>query len=286
MNEAIDTEDFNYSQRLLDEAEDRALADRILAEAENANTKRKAKEAEKKLELKLDRNPTSSILAMRDEDVEAMPMSRVDTKASSKVKAKNTPKSKPSTKPINSSNTDDYTIAKGDTLSAIAKRQGTTVAELKRINNISDPDKIQAGAKLKFKDTPKPDPVNPVKEALNKSEPLRLSKLDIDKIEDTRQGKYNMSSWDGRRGTSSKAATLQKLEKALVLPVAGATAGVVAPGVFGSLALKGRPPMFRPSEAAKDSIGKTLARDFAPPPAKDSVIRPNPARDIRVKSKK
>ena len=48
-----------------------------------------------------------------------------------------------------------YTIKKGDTLTAIAKRMGTTVAMLKAANNIKDANKIRAGAKLKiYKDKP------------------------------------------------------------------------------------------------------------------------------------
>ena len=43
-----------------------------------------------------------------------------------------------------------YTIKKGDTLTAIAKRMGTTVAMLKAANNIKDANKIRAGAKLKI----------------------------------------------------------------------------------------------------------------------------------------
>ena len=43
-----------------------------------------------------------------------------------------------------------YTIKKGDTLSGIAQRSGVSVAELARINNIKDPNKIAAGATIKL----------------------------------------------------------------------------------------------------------------------------------------
>lgn len=43
---------------------------------------------------------------------------------------------------------DRMTIKRGDTLSGIAKRSGTTVDALAKANNIKDPNKIQAGAKL------------------------------------------------------------------------------------------------------------------------------------------
>lgn len=49
-----------------------------------------------------------------------------------------------------SSSSGGYTIKKGDTLSAIARRNGTTVAKLAAVNNIKDVNKIQAGAKLSF----------------------------------------------------------------------------------------------------------------------------------------
>jgi LysM repeat protein len=41
-----------------------------------------------------------------------------------------------------------YTIQKGDTLSALAKRFNTTVEVLARTNNIKNPDKIYAGKTL------------------------------------------------------------------------------------------------------------------------------------------
>jgi LysM repeat protein len=44
----------------------------------------------------------------------------------------------------------DYTIKGGDTLSSIASRNKTSVQELTKLNNISDPNKIYAGQKLKL----------------------------------------------------------------------------------------------------------------------------------------
>jgi LysM repeat protein len=43
-----------------------------------------------------------------------------------------------------------YTISKGDTLGAIAKRYGTSVEELAKLNNISDVNKINLGQKVKL----------------------------------------------------------------------------------------------------------------------------------------
>ena len=44
-------------------------------------------------------------------------------------------------------------IQSGDTLSGIAARFGTTVSALAALNNISDPDKIYAGATLRVPET-------------------------------------------------------------------------------------------------------------------------------------
>lgn len=44
-----------------------------------------------------------------------------------------------------------YTVKKGDTLSGIAKAEGVSVANLQSWNNITDPNKITVGQKLKLK---------------------------------------------------------------------------------------------------------------------------------------
>mgnify|MGYP001432913291 CR=1 FL=1 len=43
-----------------------------------------------------------------------------------------------------------YTVKKGDTLSHIAKRYGTTVSKLAKLNGIKNPDKIYVGQKIKL----------------------------------------------------------------------------------------------------------------------------------------
>lgn len=43
-----------------------------------------------------------------------------------------------------------YTVKKGDTLSAIAKEHGVSVANLQSWNNIKNPNKITVGQKLKL----------------------------------------------------------------------------------------------------------------------------------------
>jgi len=58
-----------------------------------------------------------------------------------------------------------YKIKSGDTLSAIAAKNGTTVAALKKLNNIKDVNKIRAGASLnmpkKVISSPTPRPKKP-----------------------------------------------------------------------------------------------------------------------------
>ncbi|WHX19838.1 N-acetylmuramoyl-L-alanine amidase [Streptomyces malaysiensis subsp. malaysiensis] len=44
-----------------------------------------------------------------------------------------------------------YTVKAGDTLSAIAKKYGTTVAEIAALNHLKDPDRIAVGQTLKLK---------------------------------------------------------------------------------------------------------------------------------------
>src|SRR5690606_22922740 len=70
---------------------------------------------------------------------------------------KTTPKTKSTSKTTSSKTTSSsvttYTVKKGDTLSHIAKRFGTTVNELVRLNNIKNPNLIYPGLKLKIKGT-------------------------------------------------------------------------------------------------------------------------------------
>lgn len=50
----------------------------------------------------------------------------------------------------------NYTIQRGDTLSALAQRYGTTVQALAQANGISNPDRIQAGASIQVPGGPQP----------------------------------------------------------------------------------------------------------------------------------
>ncbi len=49
------------------------------------------------------------------------------------------------------STTITYTVKKGDTLSAIASKYGTTYQKIAKDNNISNPSVIRVGQKLKIK---------------------------------------------------------------------------------------------------------------------------------------
>lgn len=53
--------------------------------------------------------------------------------------------------PVTSSgNTKIHVVAKGDSLSVLAKRYGVTIADIMVLNNITDPNKIRLGQKLKL----------------------------------------------------------------------------------------------------------------------------------------
>jgi len=57
----------------------------------------------------------------------------------------------------------DYSVAKGDTLSGIAKRHGTTWQNLAQLNGITNPGKLALGQRLKVPAAPwVPSPVQPV----------------------------------------------------------------------------------------------------------------------------
>lgn len=60
-----------------------------------------------------------------------------------------TPAVTPPAKPVQAPTT-DYTVVAGDTLSALALKSGKTVAELAKMNNIADPNKIKVGQKIKL----------------------------------------------------------------------------------------------------------------------------------------
>src|SRR5690554_6208159 len=79
------------------------------------------------------------------------PLSYFIGEGNASSKTKNTSKSTSSK--TTSSSVTTYTVKKGDTLSHIAKRFGTTVNELVRLNNIKNPNLIYPGQKLKIKGT-------------------------------------------------------------------------------------------------------------------------------------
>ncbi len=58
---------------------------------------------------------------------------------------------KPLTSPTPTPASTDYFIKRGDTLSALAMKNNTTVAEITRINQITDPNKIREGQVIRFK---------------------------------------------------------------------------------------------------------------------------------------
>ena len=72
------------------------------------------------------------------------------------------PTAAPQTQPPITSPSTDYTVARGDTLSAIAKRNGTTWQNLAQLNGIKNPNRISPGQQLKLPSSPTAAPVAPV----------------------------------------------------------------------------------------------------------------------------
>ncbi|MCH6255270.1 LysM peptidoglycan-binding domain-containing protein [Puniceicoccaceae bacterium K14] len=62
--------------------------------------------------------------------------------------------------PSSEPTTFDYTIKKGDSLSAIAKKNGTTLKKLSQLNGIKNPNKIKVGQVIKVPNTPKSSKIN------------------------------------------------------------------------------------------------------------------------------
>lgn len=77
------------------------------------------------------------------------------------VKPQPSPTPEPKPTPTTQDNTEVYTVVSGDTLSKIAAKYNTTVSELVKLNNISNPNLIYVGQKiiLKAKTTETPKPV-------------------------------------------------------------------------------------------------------------------------------
>ncbi|WP_158621632.1 LysM peptidoglycan-binding domain-containing protein [Corallococcus aberystwythensis] len=100
----------------------------------------------------------------------------------------------------------NLTIRRGDTLSSIANRHGTTVAELAKTNNIKDPNRIIAGAKLKVQDgfdaKPKSGPTGSQQgDVFEKSQPKQPTTQASQQPQDTRQ--TGSTTWkDSQTGKS------------------------------------------------------------------------------------
>jgi len=69
-----------------------------------------------------------------------------------------------------------HTVKRGDTLSAMAQKHGTTVADLAAHNKIADPNKIQIGQKINFPDKKKTSTPKATPKVAPKSEPTTKPK--------------------------------------------------------------------------------------------------------------
>lgn len=97
----------------------------------------------------------------------------------------------------------EYTIKKGDTLTAIAKRMGTTVAMLKAANNIKDANKIRAGAKLKIYKGKSKAPTRKALPPSLKNEPRTIAQAQ----------KMGKKYFYDKKGDKKAAVTAEQLKK-------------------------------------------------------------------------
>lgn len=87
-------------------------------------------------------------------------------------------------------NAETYTVQKGDTLSAIAKKNGTTVDEIVSKNSIQDANKISIGQNLTINETTEPSVTTEATEATAES----TQSTESTQSEDTQATNTNLSS--------------------------------------------------------------------------------------------
>ena len=90
-------------------------------------------------------------------------------------------------------NAETYTVQKGDTLSAIAKKNGTTVDEIVSKNSIQDANKISIGQNLTINETTEPSVTTEATEATAESTQSTQS-TESTQSEDTQATNTNLSS--------------------------------------------------------------------------------------------
>lgn len=91
-----------------------------------------------------ERDLEADSIAMAEQAVRQQALEQAQKEASEKSKANTQTKKQTNNSPVT------ITVKKGDTLSAIARRYGTTVAKIKQLNGLTS-DRIQAGKKLRVK---------------------------------------------------------------------------------------------------------------------------------------
>ena len=91
----------------------------------------------------------------KSEEIEKNKAEKIESKPSEDNTKVDSNKSQPlpattSTPPVSTATTEEYTIADGDNLGAIATKYGTTVEKLKSANNIQDETLLQIGQIIKI----------------------------------------------------------------------------------------------------------------------------------------
>lgn len=122
-----------------------------------------------------------------------------------------------------------YTVQKGDTLSSIARKYGTTYQKLAELNGIQDPSKIYVGQVLKVIGTSTPSPAptpkpNPIKPSTSINQIVKDGQIHARNFAAKGLGA------DGIRGANTIKAGIKVLQQAMNLDYG---AGLIVDGIWG-----------------------------------------------------
>ncbi|HUG57144.1 MAG TPA: M23 family metallopeptidase [Candidimonas sp.] len=138
------------------------------------------------------------------------------------------------TKPVGEN---EYRVARGDTLTQVARKHGQSVSSLKRLNNLNDVDNIRVGQVLKIKGSPvavaKPTPSPKAKSPSTKSSSKSpTAKSPAAKSTSVAAPRSINLIWPAqgksRRGTSASDSQAVYIAAAAGSPIKAAAAGKVA----------------------------------------------------------